>query len=162
MYEHVGGFDVPSGEIANLYDRACVGNSEAGCLNLGLLLQGEGQGERAAELFERTCTAGLMSGCHHLGVACERGDGVTKDVSRAIELYGEACEGRELDSCLALFSLFTEGEEMPVDLARARSSADRAIAIRNEGCQAGSNRDCEEAPRLRARLALQLQAAAAR
>jgi TPR repeat protein len=162
LYEHVAGFEASPEQVGALYERACAGNCEPGCLNLGLFLQGEGQNERAAALFDRTCVAGIMPGCHQLALAYERGEGVMASVTRAIELYDEACQGQELDSCLALVTIFTDGEQAPVDLPRARANGARAVAILDEGCQAGIARDCDDRGRIQTRVALQIQAATAR
>ncbi len=137
-----------------LFRIACNGGSAAGCLNLGLALAARDDKKTAAQLFDRSCTAGWTPGCHHFAVALENGDGLLKDVNRAVALYEDACANKFVDSCLALGGLFMTGERVERDAERASRYYGTALKVYDEGCQSGNDSDCKERDRLRTRLAI--------
>jgi TPR repeat protein/serine/threonine protein kinase len=81
---------------ATLYKRACDEGAMRGCTNLAnLAYQGLGGLERdpaqSVSLNDQACKGGDSIGCARLGVLYALGQGVTKDRTRAAQLYDEAC-----------------------------------------------------------------------
>ena len=48
---------------------------------------------------EKACQSGDMDACIHLGVVYYKGDGVTKDLNKAVHYLGLACEGDNMQGC---------------------------------------------------------------
>jgi uncharacterized protein len=156
LYEHLPGTTATTAEITNLFERACSGSVPAGCLNLGMMLQGRGDLAQAVELFDRACSSGEAIGCFQLALALERGEGVERDVARALQLYETSCNDFDhVDSCLALNTIYFDGEIVEKDLTKAGVFGGRAIKIYDEGCAAGNQRDCAERDRIKNRVILQ-------
>jgi len=153
IYERVPGFESEEKRVADLYERACTAGSANGCLHFGLVQAGRDQFEQAAMLFERACVGADNQGCHELAGLYRRGEGVQQDVARATALYDQACNADFVDSCLALAGLYTDGTETACDTERAAQYSAAALRIYDEGCQAGTERDCRARDRLKARLA---------
>lgn len=153
IYEHVPGFESEAGRVASFYERACNGNSAIGCLNLGLLRVADEQFEQAAALFERACAGGEPAGCHRLGLALEEGQGVLKDVPRAVNVLEQACDSQHAESCSHLALLFTQGTLVEADPARVSRYNTQLVRIYSDGCDAGVARDCQNRDALLARLA---------
>lgn len=137
-----------------LFERACEGGSSAGCLNLGLAFADREDFARAVTLYERSCTSGWAPGCHQLGRAYEAGEGVHADGPKAAAYYGQACDGEFVDGCVAAATLYLAGTLVPADPASVRRLFTRALAILDQACQAGDERECTERDRLKARIAL--------
>jgi TPR repeat protein len=137
-----------------MYETACNGGSSAGCLNLGLAFAAREDKARAVALYERSCNGGWAPGCHQLAVSYHQGDGVAKDIGKAMALYDQACDGDNLESCTTAAEVYARGEELPRDAAAAAARYAKAIKSLDLGCQAGSDRDCNERERLKTRLTL--------
>jgi hypothetical protein len=155
IYEHVPGFESETTRVPGLYERACTAGSANGCLNFGLVQASREEFEQAAILFERACLGAANAGCHELAGMYRNGEGVQKDVVHAVTLYEQACNADYVDSCLTLSALCTEGTEVERNTARAAQYDATALRIYDEGCQAGTERDCRERDRLKTRIALQ-------
>ena len=70
-------------KAAELYQKACDGESARGCYNLGILYE-DGQGvkqnyQKAAQLYKKACDGESAGGCHNLGFLYENGQGVKQD-----------------------------------------------------------------------------------
>jgi TPR repeat protein len=137
-----------------LFSRACSDGSTPGCLNVGLVLASREEFEQAAVFYDRACTGGYTPGCHYLAAAAEKGEGVPRDVVRAVGLYDEACSADYVESCLALATLYQEGTAVPADTPKVMAYYGKALSIYNDGCEAGKAADCSERDRLRTRIAL--------
>jgi TPR repeat protein len=77
----------------NLLDAACTKGNAPACTDLGVVI-GKRDAARSADLFRRGCEGGNTLGCHDFALRLERGDGVARDLSRAVDLYGRACDAR--------------------------------------------------------------------
>ncbi|MBM4360403.1 MAG: sel1 repeat family protein, partial [Deltaproteobacteria bacterium] len=111
---------------ANAYERACDAAVWRACSELAnLFYDGEGglvrDHARSADLNARACHGGDPVGCARLGILALLGEGMDRDITRAVSLHREVCsapieENRERG---ARFSrLLEEG--------RGHSSASRA------------------------------------
>ncbi|HOC19505.1 MAG TPA: tetratricopeptide repeat protein [Vicinamibacterales bacterium] len=154
MYRETGPIEGGAERAEELFVRACEGGSSAGCLNLGLAFAEREDFARALALYERSCSAGWAAGCHQLGHSYEIGEGVKADPQRAIAWYGQACDGELVDGCVSAAMLLLTGTLVPADLPGAQRFFARAVALLDEGCQAGNDRQCTERDRLKTRIAI--------
>ena len=58
--------------------------------------------ETARKYFQAACDAEEMVACSNLGVMLARGEGGAKNLSRAKELLGAACEAKVQPACFQL------------------------------------------------------------
>jgi len=58
-----------------------------------------------------------MSGCSNLGVMYQLGEGVGKDLAKAVELYRKACDGGDMVGCSVLGFMYENGKGVGKDLA---------------------------------------------
>jgi TPR repeat protein len=85
---------------------------------------------------ERQCEAGDPVSCTLAGALYEKGRGVTADLRRAAELYGRACQKRDVEGCTGLgYVLSKGGDGVPADGRKAERLLD-------EACRAGNGRAC--------------------
>ncbi len=143
-----GGLD----KAAAYYRTACEGRSSAGCLNLGRYYAAREETARAAELYERSCGDGWAAACHQLAAAYEQGEGIARDLPKAVALYTQACEAEFADSCVALGVLYSAGGDLPRDTQRAGRFYAKAFKLYTDACEAGVQADCADRERLRVRL----------
>ena len=48
---------------------------------------------------KKACDSGNMLGCSNLGSRYAIGNGVEKDLGKAVELFKKACDGGDMDGC---------------------------------------------------------------
>ena len=65
------------------------------------------------------CQDGDFKICAELGKAYYYGNGVTKDINKAIQLYEKACDGGEVLRCSDLGYAYNKGEEVTKDFNKA-------------------------------------------
>ena len=65
------------------------------------------------------CDRGHAGSCGNLGWMYENGEGVKRDLSRAMALYRQACRGGDAVGCRGVGWLYENGLGVPVDLGRA-------------------------------------------
>jgi TPR repeat protein len=88
---------------------------------------------KAAAYFERACAGGAPGSCAAYGWALEQGDGVAKDMSRAMQVYRKACGLDDAWSCTRVaVALAGQGG---VQLAESSRLLDKA-------CELGSAPAC--------------------
>ncbi len=85
---------------------------------------------------DEACDGADLPSCERLGVVKENGTGVPKDVTRAAELYKQACDADELNGCVQLGRLHLSGRGgVSRDQLESRRLFDR-------GCDGGIHRGC--------------------
>ncbi|HZO12923.1 MAG TPA: protein kinase [Polyangiaceae bacterium] len=87
---------------AQLYTRACEEGAMRGCTHLAnLTYQGVGglekDPQKSLDLNDKACRGGDQVGCARLGLLYALGHGVTKNPSRAGELYKDGCSNKGPD-----------------------------------------------------------------
>jgi TPR repeat protein len=105
---------------------------------------------RAAALYEEACgeedDEREMAGCFRLAELLRAGDGVTRDVERAVELFVAACYGRSAreggsppipQSCFRVGDMYANGDGVERNPFRANSYLRRA-------CSLGYDAACED------------------
>lgn len=97
-----------------------------------------------SSVFAKGCAAEFLEDCVSLGSACERGEGGPADLSRALALYQQACDGGEPAGCVSLAFLHERGQRVPPDVARA-------AALYAKACDAGDPWGCNDLGVLTAR-----------
>ena len=76
------------------------------------------------------------------------------DGQKALSWYGQACDGEFVDACVSAGTIYLAGTLVPADLASAQRFFARAIAMLDQACQAGDERECTERDRLKTRIAI--------
>jgi hypothetical protein len=93
-----------------LFDKACKAGLRAACVNL----QEYGRAAAAAavpgtaEGHDKGCNAGDMRSCLLLGRIYETGQGVEKDLVKAIRLYKRACDGGVPIGCGGILAVYEQ------------------------------------------------------
>jgi hypothetical protein len=96
--------------------------------------------DRAA-LYAKGCAQGDADACNRLGIMYAKGDGVAKDIRRAIELYRKACEAGDAWGCNNLAFKYKNGNGLKKDMKQA-------AALFEKACMAGNGQSCNQAGRL--------------
>ena len=141
--------DMP--RAAKFYKKACDMGYAPACDAIRLLGEGDiagGQGKPQAASaasstpapggisnLERACSSGDAAACGRLGFRYEKGNGVQKDVSRAVAFYKQACHGGSAISCGALGFLYHRGNGVEKDETRA-------LAFYTMACDGGDGWSC--------------------
>ena len=81
------------------------------------------------------CQDGDFKICTELGRAYYYGNGVTKDINKAIQLYEKACDGGEVFSCSDLGHAYDKGEEVTKDF-------NKAAHFYKKACDGGLGEEC--------------------
>ncbi|PRP99015.1 putative beta-lactamase HcpD precursor [Enhygromyxa salina] len=101
---------------------------------------------RGRSLRERSCSEGELEDCIVLGAYYVRGLGVDKDFGRAVELYGQACEGGVTLACTQraqiLITGSLRGPESGDDQDRLEANYAEAFELLSQGCAAGDPLAC--------------------
>jgi TPR repeat protein len=123
------------------------------------------------------CDRGVVSACIVVANRTERGDGVGRDLTRAVQLHERACELRDAPSCASAARMYASGRGVPPNRAKQlqllasacmlgdahacslpakafASGADdvprderRAAQLRHAACVAGDSASCAEVER---------------
>lgn len=125
-------------------DLACDRNNGAGCMLASELAASGKHGkpadvERAFRLAVRGCAQNYPTACAMVGEAYEKGVGVERDASHALEHYRKACEGDattlKASACEALARLLWDSPDVHKEPAEALSFAIRAcLYSQGEAC----------------------------
>jgi TPR repeat protein len=81
------------------------------------------------------CERGSAKACSSLAKAYATGKGVPKDEATAVQLYEQACQGKDLLGCTILGSMVASGQGVP-------ASIERASTIWRQACDAGEPNSC--------------------
>jgi len=98
-------------------------------------------GKDRKALYEKECNQGDAAACTMLGILYAKGDGVAKDIQRAIELYRKACDAGDAWGCSNLAFKYKNGNGLEKDMKQAATLFEKA-------CLAGNGQSCNEAGRL--------------
>ena len=90
--------------------------------------------------YEDSCDKGDEERCHALGLMYLNGEGVSKDILKAIELFTKACDGGNGEACFYLARFYVSGTEVRKDLEQAKKLFRKACADGyDKGCEAVVN-----------------------
>lgn len=85
------------------------------------------------------CDRGISSACTLAASRVERGgEGIPKDLTRAVRLHERACELRDIGSCVTAARMHASGAGVPPNRARQLDLLDKA-------CQLGDGSSCSAA-----------------
>ena len=90
-------------------------------------------------LYQQACDDGDMIACNIFGLMYETGEGVRRDLARAVGLYQRACEGGALVGCTNLGLMYEAGAGVTQDSARA-------VGLYQVACEGGEMLGCGLAP----------------
>lgn len=129
--------DELTAKAVTYHERDCDAGKPAGCLELAERVKGADEAraktvvKRGLELAVEACTAGDGSACFAASQVLDAGGpGIDKDVMRAAELRGKACEGGHATTCLRL--------------STETSKDDKRIALVDKACALGLRKACSE------------------
>jgi hypothetical protein len=83
----------------------------------------------------QACAGGSVDACSYLGSMYESGKGVTKDYSRAVNLFSKSCDGGNADGCNGLGGMYGNGKGVAKDDYKA-------FDLYTKACDAGSAEAC--------------------
>jgi TPR repeat protein len=150
-------------EAARLFARGCRGGEALSCGNLHFLAKGkrleEGGGLKdlpgartevpAADLLavrpslEKACAKKNAAACYHLGLLRAAGELGNRDLSGAIQAYGQACEGKEGAACVA-------AAHLTLEKIGATGGRENALRFLFDGCRLQADGACAEHAKLKA------------
>jgi TPR repeat protein len=81
------------------------------------------------------CDRGVVFACTIVATRTERGDGVAKDLTRAVQLYERACELRDGPSCVSAARMYASGRGVP-------PSRPKQIQLLSSACTLGDSHAC--------------------
>jgi TPR repeat protein len=81
------------------------------------------------------CDRGIAFACTVVATRIERGDGVAKDLTRAVHLHERACELRDAPSCVTAARMHSSGRGVP-------PSRLRQIQLLSSACRLGDAHAC--------------------
>jgi TPR repeat protein len=127
-------------ETVSAYGLSCRLGFDRGCAAQGRLLLdkawGEPQPERAVRLFEQSCRRNEPEACEQLAGVLYLGDPLRQDLSRAAELFRQACDrGRLPLSCFNYGLMAERGRGIARDMTAA-------LAYYRQACRHGSLAGC--------------------
>ena len=101
-----------------------------------------GQVSKSSIQFKNSCEHGNMNSCYSLGILYYKGNGVPKNIPKAIELFEKSCIGNEINGCMYLGYLYTYGEFVKQDKVKAKELFYKACRLGSKmGCNALKNLD---------------------
>ena len=96
-----------------------------------------GQTSKSSIQFKNSCEDGNMNSCYALGVLYYKGNGVTKNIPKAIELFEKSCIGNELNVCMYLAYLYKNGKSVEKNNFKAKRLFYKACKLGSKmGCSA--------------------------
>jgi len=104
-----------------LLEKTCDGGYEPSCLVMSIRMMQENP-KKGIEYHEKRCDAGDATYCGLLGSMYSDGDGVEKDISKAIIYHDKACNlGQKLSalSCSMLAEMYRKGDGVKINLMKA-------------------------------------------
>lgn len=130
-----GALHEPVGEkAAALFERACVGGSVHGCMNLAVYL-GNTQPQKALDLLSTACDDGEAEACYRAALQSFAIDQSNSNIEVAHALFVKACEGGHPESCFNAGQSFWTGDGAGVDKPKAVDYFERACLRGNvEAC----------------------------
>lgn len=140
------GQGVPKDEVMAFqsYSRACQGNDARGCLQLAFFTRtGKGTSKDTAKadamaktaiaIIQQQCEANDSESCEVMADQYANGwSGVTKDESKALKLYEQACAGGQGDSCGEAAERYEKGTGTKKDPAKAKALRAQACKLDHE------------------------------
>jgi hypothetical protein len=119
-----------SAQVAEAFDKKCVGGDVEACRNLAVLYT-EGVGvtkdlKRAAALFAQACSGNSLAACNHMGLVFAEGMGVEKNPVEAAKMFARACDGGHGLACKNLGLMLRDGRGVEKDLELAEQALDKA------------------------------------
>ena len=104
---------LPDDEKAEEWFRrsAAIGDAQSQYM-LGKLLQGQGRMSEAASWYERAGESGNQYAQYRLGKMCLLGNGVSKDIERAVQLLGDSASQGNQYAQYVLGKLYLKGKEI--------------------------------------------------
>jgi hypothetical protein len=84
----------------NESNKSCADVSVKGCFDSNFM----------SKLLTKVCNDGKIQACYNLGLMYAKGEGITKNKPKAIELFKKACEGGVEEAC-ENYKLLTTCEE---------------------------------------------------
>jgi len=81
------------------YTMSCNGGFIPACVDLGLFYSRKKEFSKALKLYKMTCDNNIALGCRNLAIAYRSGEGISRDMDKAIKLYKKACALGDKGSC---------------------------------------------------------------
>ena len=86
-------------------------------------------------LYKKACDGGDVKGCFNLGTLYEKGEGVEKDFSKAIQLYKKACDGGVANGCANLGVFYEKGIGLTQNFSKSNE-------LYKKACDGGDAQGC--------------------
>ena len=84
---------------------------------------------------KKACDGGEMLGCSNLGSRYAIGNGVEKDLGKAVELFKKACDGGNMRGCYNLGIMYEYGKGV-------EKNVKKVIDLYNKACDGGEVHGC--------------------
>lgn len=130
----------PAHSAEKLRERCETTKQPQACLGHGFMLEA-GINDKAPDAagaamqYDQACKAGVSTGCNYLANLYRRGDGVERNLPKAVQLYERACEEGFMLSCHTLGVMHLRGRSLPPDSKRGYEYIRKA-------CEGGRTPSC--------------------
>ncbi len=101
-----------------------------------------GPGPQRAAACKRACELAHSNSCYYRGRHLEAGDGVAKDLARALVRYREGCKGGSGLACRAAATMYAGGSGVAADAARAHKLYKNSRNYGRVHCEQGHAASC--------------------
>lgn len=108
LYYSFKGIRQDDDKAIKYYKKSCDLGDDESCRHAGHIYYKKEDFKRAKDIFAKSCEKLEGNSCGMLAEMYTNGKGVKKDLSKAKELYGKACDlGQEINGCF-VYKLFNE------------------------------------------------------
>ncbi len=148
FYENDIGVSYSPDKVEYLYSKACDNADAISCHKLGTLyLKSDDQEKRKAapKILDTGCRYGSIRACGTLGNLYKKGEeGLEVNKDKAFDLFRQACNGGDSNSCYQLAQCYQNGEGV-------KKSRNVAATLYVKACETGSSKACEHIKNQRTR-----------
>jgi TPR repeat protein len=89
----------------------CGKGEPVACMFAGVIHGEAGDPRAGAPFLQKACDASVLAACTNLAAQYELGEGVARDIGRAVALFTTGCDGQEPRACYNLGRLYVHGAE---------------------------------------------------
>ncbi len=127
LYENGFGVKKNNNLAIQFYDQACKENVDLACqkqkalqnYRTGKNFYDNQQYKKAFDHLNLACDNDYMDACRMLGVLYSNGNGVSKNLAKANELFSKSCDNNEMKACRNLGLLYANGDGVEKNYAKA-------------------------------------------
>jgi TPR repeat protein len=115
--------------------RACEQEEDSACFVLGTTMVMTENFEQSKFAYGKSCDLGNLASCYNLGLAYEKGHGVEKNLTKAVDLFRKVCDEDFMAGCFVLGDAYSYGKGV-------EQNKQTAVALYRRACSGGFMAAC--------------------